>query len=90
MACIDQIKEIIDREKYAIINASVYNSEEIMIDSCDIWFDHDVTLFCMQSLYVHEGRIDEIGDTTTCNIYELEKTLLVFSQRGTLRLNVTD
>lgn len=65
MSLIDEITEAIDREKYATINVSIYNNQDIMIDSYDIWLDHDVTLFCLQKLYVHEGKIDEIGDTIT-------------------------
>lgn len=41
MALIDEITQAIDREKYATINVSIYNNQDIMIDSYDIWFDHD-------------------------------------------------
>ncbi|MEX1029991.1 MAG: hypothetical protein WDZ91_08090 [Paenibacillaceae bacterium] len=43
----------------------------------------------MQKLYVYEGKIDEIGDTITCNKYELEQTLILFSRRGALKVDVT-
>jgi len=90
MEVLDQIIKAIEREKFAIINVSIYNNQNVMVDSYDIWFDHDVTLFCLQKLYVYEGRIDEIGDKITCNKVELERELLRLSISGKLKLKIIE
>jgi predicted transcriptional regulator len=89
MNVMDQINWAIDQEKYAIINVSIYDNQNVMIDSYDIWLDNDVTLFCLQKLYVHDGRIDEIGETIACNKSELERNLLTLCQRGIIKIDVT-
>lgn len=82
MEVLDQIIGAIEREKFAIINVSIYNNKNVMVDSYDVWFDHDVTLYCLQKLYVNDGKIDEIGDTISCNIIELERELLSICEKG--------
>ncbi len=90
MEILDQIIEVIEREKFAIINVSIYNNQNIMADSYDIWFDHEVTLFCMQKLYVYEGKIDEIGDTITCNKAELGRELAALYAKGHVKVENTE
>lgn len=90
MEVLDQVIKAIEREKFAIINVSIYNNQNVMVDSYDIWFDHDVTLFCLQKLYVHEGRIDEIGNTITCNKANLERELQRISKLGELKVEIIE
>lgn len=87
---IDYIMKMIERKRDANINVSIHNDDGIMFDCYDIWFDHDVSLYCLQKLYVYKGKVDEIGDTITCDKEEIELTLMSLSQRGTLKVNISE
>lgn len=57
-----------------------------MINSYDLWIDDEVSLYCIQELYVYEGKVEEIGDTMNCAKYELERQLISFQQLGRMKV----
>jgi hypothetical protein len=61
-----------------------------MIDFYSIWFDHTVSLYCVQNLYVCDGKIDEVGETITANKQELEQLLTSLAKQGTLKVEIIE
>lgn len=80
----DQIISMLEDEKY--INLSVFNNKDIMIESYDLWIDDELSCYCMQELYVYDGKIEEIGDTVNCVKYELSKRIHDLKKVGSIKV----
>lgn len=80
----DHIISMLDGEKY--INLSIFNDEDVMIESYDLWIDDELSCYCLQELYVYDGKVEEIGDTVNYVKYELSKRIHDLQQLGSIKV----
>lgn len=80
----NQIISMLEDDKY--INLAVFNNNDIMIESYYLWIDDELSCYCMQELYVHDGKIEEIGDTVNCVKSELSKRIKDLQSLGSYKI----
>lgn len=76
----DKIRKILAELSYGMAYTITYIDPNGQAKWYELWFDEDGTLYCLQTIYLLDGKPEEIGETVGYTTSEIKRKLLEMSE----------
>jgi len=86
----DKILKIISELDYGSAYTITYTDHDGQENCYDLWLDKVNTIYCLQNIYLLDGKADEVGETVGYSKTELTRKLLEMSANDQFHVREID